>query len=451
MEKDDEVKGEGNSYDFGSRIHDPRIGRFLSLDPLQTQFPNMSPYVYAANTPIMAKDEDGKFAHIIIKYGVDVGINIVTQMLTAYMFNDDVKTMSQAWDEVSMLDALGEGVVDQLGGKKLKMAANATMGIVSYLDKAGLENATIQGALTAGGIGLLEPIIGDAIAKQGLNAVKKGLQKLGLDCKTIEKITAEFACFDAGTLVSTKDGYKPIESITEDDFVWSYNEESGKTELKKVLQTYFKEVSQVLEIRTTNEVLIVTAEHPFYVNGQWIKAKELRLGTTIKSNSKTEEVVLSITSKEQNIIVYNFEVEDNHNYYVSKSQLLVHNDCGKRHNPDVPSGFYAVRDSADNMIYAGKGPEGRAIMSLHREVGDKVVAYAVEKGVGGLNVRQTAFAYEFLLMEGKEGLNNIRNSPGKKIVENLRKNNIEAYKELEKSFNEIMAKGGTEIKKEVKN
>ena len=31
--------------------------------------------------------------------------------------------------------------------------------------------------------------------------------------------------------------------------------------------------------------------------------------------------------------------------------------------------------------------------------GDKVVAYMVDKGVGGLNVRQTAFAFEHLLME----------------------------------------------------
>lgn len=33
MEKDDEMKGVGNSLNFGDRIYDSRIGDFLSVDP----------------------------------------------------------------------------------------------------------------------------------------------------------------------------------------------------------------------------------------------------------------------------------------------------------------------------------------------------------------------------------------------------------------------------------
>ncbi len=59
-EKDNEVKGVGNSYDFGARIHDPRLGRWLSLDPLMKKYPDLSPYCFVANTPIGAKDADGR-------------------------------------------------------------------------------------------------------------------------------------------------------------------------------------------------------------------------------------------------------------------------------------------------------------------------------------------------------------------------------------------------------
>jgi RHS repeat-associated protein len=60
MEKDNEIKGNGNSLDFGARIYDTRLGRWLSLDPLQAKYPNLSPYNFCANNPIFYIDPDGK-------------------------------------------------------------------------------------------------------------------------------------------------------------------------------------------------------------------------------------------------------------------------------------------------------------------------------------------------------------------------------------------------------
>lgn len=60
MEKDGEIKGEGNSYDFGARIYDPRIGRWLSLDPLMKKYPDLSPYNFTRNSPILFIDKDGR-------------------------------------------------------------------------------------------------------------------------------------------------------------------------------------------------------------------------------------------------------------------------------------------------------------------------------------------------------------------------------------------------------
>ncbi len=58
-EKDDEIKGNGNSYDFGNRIQDPRLGRFLSIDRFANKFPYQSPYLFAGNSPIVAIDANG--------------------------------------------------------------------------------------------------------------------------------------------------------------------------------------------------------------------------------------------------------------------------------------------------------------------------------------------------------------------------------------------------------
>jgi RHS repeat-associated protein len=55
-EKDDELKGIGNSLDFGERIYDTRLGMFLSLDPLKNIFAMHSPYLFANGNPILFLD-----------------------------------------------------------------------------------------------------------------------------------------------------------------------------------------------------------------------------------------------------------------------------------------------------------------------------------------------------------------------------------------------------------
>ena len=59
MEKDAEMKGEGNSYTTEFRQYDPRLGRWLSLDPLMKKFPWMSPYVAFNNNPVFYIDPLG--------------------------------------------------------------------------------------------------------------------------------------------------------------------------------------------------------------------------------------------------------------------------------------------------------------------------------------------------------------------------------------------------------
>jgi len=59
QEKDDEIKGEGNSVNFKYRMHDPRIGRFFAVDPLAPEYPHNSPYAFSENVVINSVELEG--------------------------------------------------------------------------------------------------------------------------------------------------------------------------------------------------------------------------------------------------------------------------------------------------------------------------------------------------------------------------------------------------------
>lgn len=53
------------------RIYDPRLGKFLSVDPITKKFPELTPYQFASNTPIRAIDLDGLEAFFVAGAGND--------------------------------------------------------------------------------------------------------------------------------------------------------------------------------------------------------------------------------------------------------------------------------------------------------------------------------------------------------------------------------------------
>ncbi|MBN1462045.1 MAG: hypothetical protein JW922_00005, partial [Paludibacteraceae bacterium] len=70
-EMDNEVSGTGNQYDYGFRIYNPRLGKFLSVDPLTSSYPWYTPYQFAGNGPVWAIDLDGLESQVVIYYPED--------------------------------------------------------------------------------------------------------------------------------------------------------------------------------------------------------------------------------------------------------------------------------------------------------------------------------------------------------------------------------------------
>jgi RHS repeat-associated protein len=81
-EKSDEIYENGNAYDFGERIQDPRLGRWFSLDPLMNKYPGETPYMYTGNNPILFIDPDGKDRIVTINLITNTGTYTLLQITT---------------------------------------------------------------------------------------------------------------------------------------------------------------------------------------------------------------------------------------------------------------------------------------------------------------------------------------------------------------------------------
>ncbi|MFO0355758.1 MAG: RHS repeat domain-containing protein [Sphingobacteriaceae bacterium] len=88
-ENDNEVKGVGNEQDYGMRIYDGRLGKFLSVDPLFKDFAWNSPYSFAENDVIRSIDLDGQEKRIIVKVRDDAG-KIIAMKITTNISNRNV-------------------------------------------------------------------------------------------------------------------------------------------------------------------------------------------------------------------------------------------------------------------------------------------------------------------------------------------------------------------------
>lgn len=177
---------------------------------------------------------------------------------------------------------------------------------------------------------------------RGYPAVFVRLAKCNLKCTF---------CFAGNTYISMYNGTrKRIKDIVEGDHVVSWDEKKSLFVEGKVTKTFKRQTDKILKIRThptstnPNDILFVTEEHPFLVkNKGWIKAGDLREGDVLLHLSVSDfinngETVVSVEcieksnnkswvalskGKDNDLDVYNFEVENTHTYVAGGK--IVHN------------------------------------------------------------------------------------------------------------------------------
>ncbi|GJM64199.1 RHS repeat-associated core domain-containing protein [Persicobacter diffluens] len=188
-----ELQEEIGWYDYGARMYDPAIGRFMVHDPLAEAYYSLSPYGYVAGNPIAAKDENGEWINFVVgaamgaatDYAFQVGVNLVD---------------GKGWDSLTDIDgvsivtsaaagALGVGIGNTINkgvkamkaakvitnktGQKvtehvLQAASDATISVVGNIVQ--VNEITVEGTFIDVGTGQLGKGIGDKVKNKAQNS-----------------------------------------------------------------------------------------------------------------------------------------------------------------------------------------------------------------------------------------------------------------------------------------
>lgn len=175
--------------------------------------------------------------------------------------------------------------------------------------------------------------LADSILKAKQKIIRKGKSTWGKLTKQLCNLKSIFGfvgCFSGETLIKTENGYRKIEDIKRGEKVYSYNILIGEQELKEVLELKrVYERGKTVKLRFEKGIeLESTLSHNFMTTeGKWKKAEELEINESFYSEKygiiklKEKELLENASPK----IMYDLEVEDNHNYLITEEDILVHN------------------------------------------------------------------------------------------------------------------------------
>ncbi len=98
--------GGGATYDYGFRIYNPQIAKFLSVDPLAVEYPWFSPYHFAGNSPIKYLDRDGLEPETYTMH-LDNGDELVFELVAAQTVHEVVETSTEPNGDVNVTSKQG--------------------------------------------------------------------------------------------------------------------------------------------------------------------------------------------------------------------------------------------------------------------------------------------------------------------------------------------------------
>ncbi|HEV3167804.1 MAG TPA: Hint domain-containing protein, partial [Isosphaeraceae bacterium] len=133
------------------------------------------------------------------------------------------------------------------------------------------------------------------------------------------------SCFSAGTLVRTKTGLQPIESLQVGDQVLTQDTATGALTYEPIITVFHNRPKPLLRIDLGSESILATGIHRFWQAGKgWTMARELKPGDMLR----TLDGLVRVESVEPAPVqpVYNLEVARNASFFVGRQDALVHDN-----------------------------------------------------------------------------------------------------------------------------
>jgi len=297
-------------YYLRARWYNPATGRFMTRDPYQGSIydpASLHRYNYAHANPANFIDPSGRAS--AAEY---VLLNAPNAIKAGFLI-----TLSQRINCQYFAIASTVGIIGQHIGEHIEGLDTVWHSCDAGLTASGFGKDLLINSATAFAIGAAFDFVAGQLAE------------------FVEGEGAEICgnCFAAGTPVHTDHGSIPIEQIKVGDKVWAHNEKTGDNELRAVTAIAPKHRDKLLELRIEGEkdAIRATPSHPFYARANssdsthWIQAGDLVIGEQIETQGGKWVAVQSVTAVEGLSVVYNFTVEQDHDYFVGDEGLLVHN------------------------------------------------------------------------------------------------------------------------------
>jgi RHS repeat-associated protein len=360
--------------DHGARWLSPETVRWLSVDPLALapgKQPNVTPYGYGNENPILFWDPDGNAPKAILDL-IDAGV--ITGDVWDYSSDDCKQCYRTVIKSHVATFSINGGLreLTTLGWLEKEAEYDRIVSDVRLAEQERVNKvrATVQKG--AQHLQAAQETVWGMISSRGR---RRNAPNAGGDC------------FVPGTLVWTAEGTVAIEDVQINDVVLCLDPRTDDVEWCEVNALLIRPTPRTLIVVSTEAGdVVATADHPFWVakgdglgtrplalhlsgadldasaSGRWVDAGALRVGDLLQGSRGNVRVVALATRPADVEVVYNLNVDGASTYFVGPEGVLVHNRPDKYRGDKHGGGKNAKHANANKRAAAAKRYE-----ALHAE------------------------------------------------------------------------------------